>query len=137
MASETTRETGIYYNSSPSPVFMDGKLVGGHEYVFIDGYVRIPGHLVRMEDPRDDDNAPESLRRAFAAMERLRGTQEVHANSSKASAHIVALEDGDEPEGQPAAEERPKPKPRASTKKTTRKPRTGERESTDGDSTDQ
>lgn len=120
--SDKIRVEGIYYNTSPEPVFFEGSLVGGHEHVYIDGYVRIPGHFVLMDDPQADDNAPEPYKRAYEALKRKADEREgdsVHANSNDRKVDVIVE---DTPEEAPEDVDAPALKP-------TRTSRRGKRDS--------
>lgn len=96
-----SKKTGIYYNTSPEPVFYEGTLVGGHEHVFIDSYTRLPGHFVKIDDPKDDPDAPEQYKLAYAALvaKAEEEAQETHSNSPSRRTSVVT---SDEEEEKPA-----------------------------------
>lgn len=117
------RVDGVYYNTSPDPVFVEDALIGGHEYTYIEGYIRIPGQFIAIDDPREDDDAPSSFKRAYAKMLKTadENAKEVHANSANSKSNVIPVE-------QPIEEAR-KPSRKTSTK--------SPRESNEGDSKDQ
>ena len=95
---------GIYFNSADSPIFLEGKQIGGHDYVYLEGYFRVPGNLVLVQDPKDDPDAPETFRIAYERMME-KGRQErrpTRVNSPKDKANVIPVDD---------KEEDPKPKP--------------------------
>lgn len=117
------RVEGIYYNTADMPVFLEDRHIGGHDYVYLEGYLRIPGHFVEIQDPQNDPDAPESFRIAYARMLEQGEAQktETHANTSTRKHNIVPVSE---------EEEIPKPiKPRA--------PRKGKRESATEESSSQ
>lgn len=88
---------GIYFNSADSPVFLEGEHIGGHDYVYLKGDFRIPGHFVRITDPVEDSEAPETYRRAYAQM------AEAERPSAPQDVPSEPAEDAEEP--------KPRPKP--------------------------
>lgn len=113
------RVTGLHFNSAPHPVFLEGRQVGGHEYVWIDGFIRVPGHFILINDPSEREDAPESFRKAYAEMVAAGKAQskDVHENSTTEKANIII-----EPEVQeeaPKEEEKPKTKRSRKSKRDT------------------
>lgn len=95
---------GIYFNSADSPIFLEGKQIGGHDYVYLEGYFRVPGNLVIVQDPKDDPDAPETFRIAYERMmeKGRREKRPTRVNSPKDKANVIPVDDKDED---------PKPKP--------------------------
>lgn len=94
-----SKKSGIYYNTSPEPVFYEGTLIGGHEHVFIDSYTRLPGHFVKIDDPQDDPNAPEQYKRAYAALtaKAEEEAKETSANSPSRRTSVVMSDKEEKP----------------------------------------
>ena len=137
MAPAPTRIEGIYYNSADMPVFLEDRHVGGHDYVYLEGFLRIPGHFVEVKDPAEDPNAPESFRIAYEQMlEKGRAEKrETHKNTTSRKHNVIPMDQevpdaGPEPEPEDEAEDEPKP----ARKRTARK---GSRESTTKDDSSQ
>lgn len=103
-----TRTSGIYYNSSAEPVFLEGRLIGGHEYVFVEGFLRLPGHFVAVQDPQDDPNAPETFRQAYSAMQEkaAQSEKETHQATNNSRSNVVPLEDEKDAEEAPSTPQR-------------------------------
>lgn len=120
--SRETHVEGIYYNTSATPVFLEGMAIGGHEYVFIEGYLRVPGHFIEVTDPKDDPDAPETFRVAYERM-MAKGQAEkrpTHYNSVNERSNVVPVEQEDpEPADEPeVAEEKVEEKSEPVTKST-------------------
>ena len=118
----STKIEGVYFNTSPDPVFLESTLVGGHEFVYIDGYVRLPGNFIKIDDPQDDPNAPESFQIAYAKLTEKaeNDRKKTHANSANSKVNIVTDDSDDKAE-----------------KKTTRSSRRGKRDSSADNEDDQ
>lgn len=97
MAIHRPKLKGIYYNSADMPVFLEGHQVGGHDYVYVEGHLRIPGHFVEVADPRDDPDAPETFRIAYRRMmeagESKSAGKETHANTNSRQHNVVPMDD--------------------------------------------
>lgn len=106
------RVDGLYFNTSPEPAYVNDVLIGGHEWVFIEGYIRVPGQFVRSDDPTDNEDAPESYVREYKKMMDFaeESRKEVHANSANNTSNVVPIE-------QPEAVES------VTTSRTSRKPK--------------
>lgn len=91
MSDQKTRVEGIYYNSADTPVFLEGKSIGGHDYVFLEGYLRIPGHFVHVEDPYEDPDAPETFRVAYSKLMEKGKSQktQTHSSSSNQRSNVI------------------------------------------------
>lgn len=121
---------GIFLNTSPEPTFFGGKRVGGHEFVFIDGFDRIPGNFVRVDDPKDDHNLSEDYQAAFKALQAKadRERKPVHENTKDQRSNVITPDP--EPEAATEAKDPDKATPKHTTR--TRKVKSGSA-STDGD----
>ena len=108
MSDQNSRAGGIYFNSADSPVFLDGITIGGHEYVYLEGQIRVPGHFVPVKDPKDNPDAPETFRAAYGRMmeKAAKERRPTRQNSAREKANIVPME-----EKESAPEPSPKPKP--------------------------
>lgn len=97
MASNQPYVKGIYYNSADAPVFLEGRQIGGHDYVYLEGHLRVPGHFVAVPDPKDDPDAPETFRVAYGRMmeagESKSTVKETHANTSNRRSNVVPMDD--------------------------------------------
>lgn len=87
------RVDGIYFNTSPDPAFVDDVLIGGHDYVYVEGYIRIPGQFVMVDDPKGDDDVSETFRKAYEKMREVGEShaEELHANSANSSSNVVPV----------------------------------------------
>lgn len=130
MKSNGKRVEGIYFNSADTPAFLEGRAIGGHDYVYLEGFLRIPGHFVRVEDPKDNPDAPETFRVAYGKlMEKGQSAkQETHQAAPGRRANVVTNE---EPEEEEEAEQKPAPK------KPSRSARKGKSETTSADESSQ
>lgn len=97
---------GIYFNSADSPIFLEGRHIGGHDYVYLEGYFRVPGNLVLVKDPKDDPNAPETFRVAYERMmeKGRREKRPTRINSQRDKSNVIPVSEEEE------KEEDPKPK---------------------------
>ena len=118
---------GIYFNSADSPIFLEGKHIGGHDYVYLEGYFRVPGNLVLVKDPKDDPNAPETFHVAYERMmekgRREKRPTRINSRQDKSNVIPVSEEEG---------KEDPKPKPAKSARA-----RKGVRDTTSNDEASQ
>lgn len=124
---------GIYFNSSDTPVFLEGQSIGGHDYVYLEGYLRVPGYFVKVNDPEDDPDAPETFRVAYARMmEKGQGEKKpTRLNSPNRRSNVIPVEEEKEEESEESTKET-KPK---STK--TSRARKGGSDTTSGDKASQ
>lgn len=123
---------GIYFNSSDTPVFLEGQSIGGHDYVYLEGYLRVPGYFVKVNDPEDDPDAPETFKVAYARMME-KGQDEkkpTRLNSPNRRSNVIPVEEKEEESEEPTKETKPK-----STK--TSRTRKGGSDTTSGDKASQ
>jgi hypothetical protein len=99
----TQSVNGLFYNSSPNPTYLEDTLVGGHEWVYAEGILRIPGQFVLMDDPEERENPSEDYRRAYEQfMEAGRARSKAHHPSSRVKSTVVAVESTEEENEAPA-----------------------------------
>lgn len=127
MSNTKTHAHGIYFNTSPDPVFLEGLTVGGHDYVYVEGFLRLPGHFLLIKDPKEDPTAPETFRIAYQKMMEKgdAAKQETHANSNR-RVNVIDVAEESKPAPEPKKEE---PKPKSAR---TRKGKSDSTSSTDG-----
>lgn len=89
---------GIYFNSADSPIFLEGRHIGGHDYVYLEGYFRVPGNLVLVQDPKDDPNAPETFHVAYERMmeKGRREKRPTRINSQRDKSNVIPVDDKEE-----------------------------------------
>ena len=110
---------GIYFNSSDTPVFLEGQSIGGHDYVYLEGYLRVPGYFVKVNDPEDDPDAPETFKVAYARMME-KGQDEkkpTRLNSPNRRSNVIPVEEKEEETEESTKETKPKPTKTSRTRK--------------------
>lgn len=110
---------GIYFNSSDTPVFLEGQSIGGHDYVYLEGYLRVPGYFVKVNDPEDDPDAPETFKVAYARMME-KGQDEkkpTRLNSPNRRSNVIPVEEKEEESEESTKETKPKPTKTSRTRK--------------------
>ena len=110
---------GIYFNSSDTPVFLEGQSIGGHDYVYLEGYLRVPGYFVKVNDPEDDPDAPETFKVAYARMME-KGQDEkkpTRLNSPNRRSNVIPVEEKEEESEESTKETKPKPPKTSRTRK--------------------
>lgn len=110
---------GIYFNSSDTPVFLEGQSIGGHDYVYLEGYLRVPGYFVKVNDPKDDPDAPETFKVAYARMmEKGQGEKKpTRLNSPNRRSNVIPVEEKEEESEESTKETKPKPTKTSRTRK--------------------
>lgn len=123
------RVEGIYFNTADNPVILEGRSIGGHDYVYLEGYFRIPGYFVEIRDPKSDPDAPETFRVAYARMmeKGRREKKPTRLNSPKDRSNVIPVEEKEETE----KEVQPDPKPKSA------RARRGKSDSTSSDEASQ
>ena len=110
---------GIYFNSSDTPVFLEGQSIGGHDYVYLEGYLRVPGYFVKVNDPEDDPDAPETFKVAYARMME-KGQDEkkpTRLNSPNRRSNVIPVVEKEEESEESTKETKPKPTKTSRTRK--------------------